>query len=73
MDENYDVRDNWKNGNKGLKDPGRRGRRHPEEPWSEIDEELILVGKGIVMYSSRKIFEIIQKEKEGFEFVQSNS
>ena len=26
-DENKDVRDDYKNGNEGLKDPGRRGRR----------------------------------------------
>ena len=38
----------------------------------EADKELVLVSKGIVMNSSRKVFEIIQKEKEGFEFVQSN-
>ena len=36
-------------------------------------EELVLVSKGIVVNSSRKVFQIIQKEKEGFEFVQSNS
>ena len=25
MDENFDVRDDYKDGNEGLKDPGRRG------------------------------------------------
>ena len=33
MDENYDVRDDYKDGNEGLKDLGRRGLRRPEEPW----------------------------------------
>jgi len=31
MDDNKDVRDDFKDGNERLKDPGWRGR--PEEPW----------------------------------------
>ena len=34
MDENYDVRDDYKDGNKGLKDPGRQGSRRP--PWIRV-------------------------------------
>ena len=33
MDENQDVRDDYKDWNEGLKDPGQGGRRRPEEPW----------------------------------------
>ena len=34
MDKNKDVADDSKDGNGGFQDPGRRGRRRPEEPWS---------------------------------------
>ena len=34
MDENYDVCDDYKDGNEGLKDPGRQERRRPDEPTS---------------------------------------
>lgn len=60
----------WSNGLFGVHIP-----MESESPIipGEADKELVLVSKGIVMNSSRKVFEIIQKEKEGFEFVQSNS
>ena len=32
MDKNKDVADDSKDGNGGFQDPGRRGRRRPEEP-----------------------------------------
>ena len=34
MDENWDANNDYKDGNEELKDPGRRGRRRPEEPWT---------------------------------------
>ena len=40
IDENMDVCDDYQDGNGGLKDPGRRGRRRPEEPWSPDSFEL---------------------------------
>lgn len=35
MDENQNVRDDYKDKNEELSDPGRRWRRGPEEPWLE--------------------------------------
>ena len=35
IDKNLDVHKDHKDGNERLKDPGRHGRRHPEEPWSK--------------------------------------
>ena len=32
MHENKNLRDDYKDEYEGLKDSGRRGRRHPEEP-----------------------------------------
>ena len=34
MGENYDVRDEFEDGNEGFKDPVRRERRRPEESCS---------------------------------------
>ena len=42
MDENYDVRDDYKDGNEGLKDPGRQERRRPDEPWSQVLSLLVI-------------------------------
>ena len=36
MNENQEVRDDYQDGNEGLKDPERRGRRRPEEPWPTL-------------------------------------
>ena len=36
IDENYKVHDDYKDGNEGFKDPGRRGCRRPEEPWYTV-------------------------------------
>ena len=33
MDKIYDAHDDLNDGNEGLKDSGRRGRRRPEDPW----------------------------------------
>ena len=32
--ERDDVRDEFRDGNEGFKDPGRRGHRRSEEPWT---------------------------------------
>ena len=32
MNKNYDVRDDFEDGNEGFKYPGRSGRRRPGEP-----------------------------------------
>ena len=37
IDKNKDVHDDYKDGNEGLKDPGRQGRRRPEEPCFNDD------------------------------------
>ena len=42
MDENYDVRDDYKDGNEGLKDPGRQERRRPDELWSQVLSLLVI-------------------------------
>ena len=43
-DRKLGVRDDSKDGNKGFKDPGRRERRRPEEPW--VRESGITTGLG---------------------------
>ena len=42
MDENYDVRDDYEDGNEGLKDPGRQERRRPDELWSQVLSLLVI-------------------------------
>ena len=36
MNANKDICDELNDGNHGYKNPGRRGRPRPEEPWFEV-------------------------------------
>ena len=62
MVENWDYRDDLKDVNEGFKDPGRRGRRRPDEPWLKINFSLKI-----------KIFENQMNSKFNVKFCQKNS
>ena len=52
MDENKNAQDDYKYGNNGLKDPGRRGRRRPGEPCPVVPLNVASInGRFIVIFS----------------------
>ena len=52
MDEDSDARDEYNNRNEGLKDTGRRGRRHSGESWLELDTNFFRKMKLTAFFSS---------------------
>ena len=55
MDENLDVHDNFWDGNESFKDPGRQGRRRPEEPRFIRRKYIILYYDNIKSWTIDKV------------------
>ena len=74
MDKNKDVADDFKDGKGGFQDPGRRGRRRPEEPCYQggkiiFSEKRVKIGNHFIFL---KLIYIILLFTEKVRFREAN-